>query len=41
MVGRPRPRMGRVRQGRYLYFNNDGDGNAVRDATALRTLLGR
>ena len=25
----------------YLYFNNDGDGNAVRNATALRTLLGR
>ena len=25
----------------YLYFNNDGDGNAVRDATALRGILGR
>ena len=25
----------------YLYFNNDGDGNAVRNAAALRTLLGR
>lgn len=29
-------------QGRdvYVYFNNDGDGNAVRDAEALRLLLG-
>jgi uncharacterized protein YecE (DUF72 family) len=25
----------------YLYFNNDGDGNAVRNATTLRCLLGR
>jgi uncharacterized protein YecE (DUF72 family) len=25
----------------YLYFNNDGDGNAVRNATTLRSLLGR
>jgi uncharacterized protein YecE (DUF72 family) len=30
-------------QGRdvYAYFNNDGDGNAVRDAQALRALLSR
>lgn len=28
-------------QGRdvYVYFNNDGDGNAVRDADTLRTFL--
>ncbi len=25
----------------YAYFNNDGGGNAVRDATTLRALLGR
>jgi uncharacterized protein YecE (DUF72 family) len=25
----------------FLYFNNDGHGNAVRDAAALRTLLNR
>ena len=25
----------------YAYFNNDGDGHAVRDAQRLRTLLGR
>jgi uncharacterized protein YecE (DUF72 family) len=25
----------------YAYFNNDGDGNAVRDAEALRQLLDR
>jgi uncharacterized protein YecE (DUF72 family) len=36
---------GRIRewagQGRevYAYFNNDGDGNAVRDAETLRSLL--
>ena len=29
-------------QGReaYVYFNNDGDGNAVRDADSLQQLLG-
>ncbi len=29
-------------QGRdvYAYFNNDGEGNAVRNARTLRTLLG-
>jgi uncharacterized protein YecE (DUF72 family) len=25
----------------YVYFNNDGDANAVRNARTLRTLLGR
>jgi uncharacterized protein YecE (DUF72 family) len=24
----------------YVYFNNDGEGNAVRDAETLRSLLG-
>jgi uncharacterized protein YecE (DUF72 family) len=25
----------------FVYFNNDGDGNAVRNATVLRQILGR
>lgn len=25
----------------FAYFNNDGDGNAVRNAQSLRDLLGR
>ena len=25
----------------YVYFNNDGDANAVRNARTLRVLLGR
>ena len=38
MVGRPGSGMGRDGQGVFVYFNNDGDGNAVRNARTLRAL---
>ncbi len=44
---RPAPRLGRSGPGTrragkevYLYFNNDREGHAVRDALRLRALLG-
>jgi uncharacterized protein YecE (DUF72 family) len=33
--------MGRAGRDVFAYFNNDGQANAVRDARALRRLLGQ
>ena len=39
LVGRPDPRVGAAGRDVYVYFNNDGGGNAVRNARRLRELL--
>ena len=39
LVGRPDPGMGRGGKDVFVYFNNDGDANAVRNARTLQALL--
>jgi hypothetical protein len=39
--GVPASQWDRAGQDVFAYFNNDGDANAVRNARALRALLGR